>query len=674
MPRFDFTARDRDGKLKNYGYLDMENQADGPATMTFYGDIVATESWPEDRAPQQIADFLASLTQGQQINLYFNSPGGDAYAGVAMHNILSRWQGRKVAYVDAIAASAATMPLMACDEIHLTAGAEVMIHDPWAWTAGNAAELREAAARLDKVGDHYADIYATHAAEGMTRDQLREAMRAETWLDGSNIGQYFDVIVDDTAAGLCVLCTLQGHAARLAEKGRRHQTGPGGRRKRHRQTGGNQHSRRGKSRPGPAEPRTGPAGRSLPLRNLKNKVKEYTMNEEMRKKLAEINATKAEVRQLIADGKLDEAESKKAELDALQRAFNLLLSMEDEDEAAAKAQAKKKQELHDEKQPPLTFARIGQAVVNALGAAVSRRKMDDTDRQIIQDAMKENSDPDGGLTVPQDIQTRIKELRRSDDNLEQYVNVEPVKTMSGSRVIEKEADTTAWPEIDENGEFTEVETPQFAKIAYKITKKGGKMLCSLELLADTAENILAYLMKWIAKKTRATRNAKILACVDKITTGKEVAVADLDSLKDIFNVMLDPAITVSSGVWTNQDGFNWLDKLKDKDGNYVMQPDPTNATRTLLFGKYPVHKLSNKVLKTAVDASKNTNKYPLICGDLSEAITLFDREFMTIESSKEAGSAWDKDQLAVKVRDRFDVQPVDTAAIIKGQITVTVAG
>lgn len=200
MPRFDFTARDRDGKLKDYGYLDMENQADGPATMTFYGDIVATEGWREDRTPQQIADFLASLTQGQQINLYFNSPGGDAYAGVAMHNILSRWQGRKVAYVDAIAASAATMPLMACDEIHLAAGAEVMIHDPWAWAAGNAAELRETAARLDKVGDHYADIYTTHAAEGVTRDQLREAMRAETWLDGSNIGQYFDVIVDETEA------------------------------------------------------------------------------------------------------------------------------------------------------------------------------------------------------------------------------------------------------------------------------------------------------------------------------------------------------------------------------------------------------------------------------------------------------------------------------------------
>ena len=77
------------------------------------------------------------------------------------------------------------------------------------------------------------------------------------------------------------------------------------------------------------------------------------------------------------------------------------------------------------------------------------------------------------------------------------------------------------------------------------------------------------------------------------------------------------------------------------------------------------------MLKTTVDTGRKTNTYPLICGDLSEAVTLFDREFMTIESSKEAGSAWDKDQLAVKVRDRFDVQPVDTAAIIKGIVLRT---
>src|SRR5699024_8975757 len=144
---------------------------------------------------------------------------------------------------------------------------------------------------------------------------------------------------------------------------------------------------------------------------------------------------------------------------------------------------------------PLTFDRLSRAVVNALGAAVDRRKMSDEDRQIIKDSMTEGTDADGGLTVPKDIQTKIKELRRSDDNLEQYVNVETVKTMSGSRVIEKEADTTPWDEIDENGDFNETQTPQFANIAYKITKKGGKLLASLELLSDTAENIMSYLTK-----------------------------------------------------------------------------------------------------------------------------------------------------------------------------------
>lgn len=400
------------------------------------------------------------------------------------------------------------------------------------------------------------------------------------------------------------------------------------------------------------------------------------MNKKLREKLAAINAKKAEVKQLVDNNEIEKAEAAKDELDKMQRAFNLLLSMEDEEGEAAQAQAKAgaMKEPEGSEKKPLTFDRVSRAVVNALGAAVGRRKMSDEDRQIIKDAMTEGSEEDGGLTVPKDIQTKIKELRRSNDNLEQYVNVETVKTMSGSRVIEKEADTTPWDEIDENGDFNETQTPQFANIAYKITKKGGKMLASLELLSDTAENIMSYLTKWIAKKTRATRNAKIISCMETITAGHEVAISDLDDLKDIFNVMLDPSIAVSSGVWTNQDGYNWLDKLKDEEGRYILQPNPANKTQDLLFGRYPVHKLSNKALKTAVDRGQSTNTYPIYCGDLKEAVTLFDREYMTVESSKEAGTAWDKDQLAIKVRDRFDVQPVDKSAIIKGKVTVSTAG
>lgn len=400
------------------------------------------------------------------------------------------------------------------------------------------------------------------------------------------------------------------------------------------------------------------------------------MNKKLREKLAAINAKKAEVKQLVDDNEIEKAEAAKAELDKMQRAFNLLLSMEDEEEeeATAKAAAGKMKEPEGSGKKPLTLDRLTCAIVNALGAKVGRRKMSAEDRQIIKDSMTEGSEEDGGLTVPKDIRTKIKELRRSSDNLEQYVNVEKVDTMSGSRTIEKDADTTPWDEIDEEGEYDETQTPQFVSVPYKITKKGGKMLASLELMADTAENIMSYLTKWIAKKTRATRNAKIINCMETITTGHEVAISDLDDLKDIFNTMLDPSIAASSGVWTNQDGYNWLDKLKDEEGRYVLQPNPADKTKDLLFGRYPVHKLSNKALKTAVDSGQHTNTYPIYCGDLKEAVTLFDREYMTVESSKEAGAAWDKDQLAIKVRDRFDVQPVDKSAIIKGKVTISTAG
>ena len=60
----------------------------------------------------------------------------------------------------------------------------------------------------------------------------------------------------------------------------------------------------------------------------------------------------------------------------------------------------------------------------------------------------------------------------------------------------------------------------------------------------------------------------------------------------------------------------------------------------------------------------------MICGDLKEAITLFDRENMTIDISDVAGDLWNKDQTGIKVRERLDCQAVDEDAIIMGEVTV----
>ena len=408
------------------------------------------------------------------------------------------------------------------------------------------------------------------------------------------------------------------------------------------------------------------------------------MNKEMQKLLKAINDKKNEVKSLVNDGKLDKAKEAKEELRELQEKFNLLFDLEDEErdgikdkvaEGAAKIIGGEKADKKN----------VVKAFVNIIKAGFLKTEPDEEDVKVYKDALTSTVQPDAdekgiGVTIPEDIRTEIIELRRSDDNLEQYVNVESVATKSGTRNIEVDADSTPFDNVDEAADFPGMDEPKFRQIEYKVKKKGGILKLTAELLEDTAQNIMAYINKWIAKKTKATRNMMILKVLNAITDGKEVVVSNIDSLKDIFNEKLDPAIAATSIVITNQSGFNYLDKLKDKDGNYILQKDPTQKTKgKLLFGEYPIIKLSKKTLASTKILGEDQKtitgyKHPVFCGDIKEAITLFDRNVITIDMNDKAAGLWEKDMTGIKVRDRFDVQAVDEDAVVKGEITEVVNG
>lgn len=415
------------------------------------------------------------------------------------------------------------------------------------------------------------------------------------------------------------------------------------------------------------------------------------MNEKLKKLLDSINARKQKIKDLVAAGKLDEATTEKALMAKEQKEFDLLYDLDDDGDPAdgdpdGTPAGKKPAGAGDPDGTPTapTAKQVGNALVAMIRArlkgkkapadAVATLKRDaEIHAEMVEGNPGEDNGEDGGLTVPRDITTDIRELRRAtDDNLENYVNVEPVSTKTGSRVIEVDADTTEWPEVEEGEEFQEQPTPKLRSISYKIKKYGGILKVTAELLEDTAENILAYLKKWIAKKSRATRNAKILAALKTIVGDTSYAITGVDELKDIFNIVLDPAIAQGAAVYTNQTGFNFLDKLKDEDGNYIIQPDPTKKTEKLLFGEYPIIKLSNKVLKN--ETTDGATVVPVYCGDLKEAVTLFDRQVISLDISTVAGDLWAKDKTGLKVRDRFDVQPVDEGAVVLGKITIPTAG
>lgn len=401
---------------------------------------------------------------------------------------------------------------------------------------------------------------------------------------------------------------------------------------------------------------------------------------EMEEFLNKINAKKQEVKDLANAGKIDEAKKAKTELIEMQDKFNVLMDLDDDEQEniTNKVNAGTVKDVAGAKTDKKSLVK---SFVNVIKAGFFGTEPNEDDVKVYKNALTSEVTPGSkgevgiGVTIPEDIKTDIIELRRATDNLEQYVNVEGVTTNTGSRNIEADAESTPFDNVDEAKDFPEMDEPKFKQVNYRIKKKGGILKITAELLEDTAANIMAYINKWIAKKTKATRNFMILKVMDAMTNGKEVSIENLDSLKDIFNEELDPAIAEAAIVITNQSGFNYLDKLKDKDGKYILQVDPTMKTKgKMLFGEYPIIKLSKKTLKSKAIMNSDGHtidgyKHPVYCGDLKSAITLFDRGVLTIDMNDKGAGMWDKDLTGIKVRDRFDVQAVDPDALIKGEIT-----
>lgn len=275
-------------------------------------------------------------------------------------------------------------------------------------------------------------------------------------------------------------------------------------------------------------------------------------------------------------------------------------------------------------------------------------------------------DEDGGCLIPVDQQTEINELKRTFTPLRTLVTVESVRTLSGSRVLEKDAEHTPlekFTEADVDG-IKETTGPKFVPVSYKIENYGGILPIPRTLLQDQTANLRGYLNRWLAKKAVATENSLIINVLKTLT---KVAVSTLDDIKDIMDVTLDPSISAISKVVTNQDGFNYLNKLKDSQGNYLLEKDPKVPTKKLLNGR-EIIVLSNRTLASTGTTEK---KAPLIIGSLTDAIVLFDREAIELKSTDVGGDAFKKNRIDMRAIMRLDVKKFDSEAVVFGEIPIT---
>lgn len=327
-----------------------------------------------------------------------------------------------------------------------------------------------------------------------------------------------------------------------------------------------------------------------------------------------------------------------------------------------------------EKQPKglkamLASNEYARAFVFALKHGITRKNgMGNENVKILFDALTEtgNSGADGGFLVPEDIDNSIRELRRELNPLAPLFNEESVTTLSGWRVMDT-APTSAMPSIDEMGTVpNNSDQPAFSKVTYTLGKYGLRIPISNELLNDEAAGLMAYLSRWFAKKLVITENSLLIAALKTLSPSALVtgSITPDSAIKTILNKTLDPAISLSAVILTNQSGFDALDQLVDEMGRGLLQPDPTNATLYKMFGR-------RVVAVSDAQLPNTSNKPEFFIGDFKEFATLFRRDGFEVASTDIGGNAWATDSTEVRGIARLAVSKFDTGAAVRRQLTLS---
>lgn len=134
--------------------------------------------WPEDVSAR---DIVAKLAQagGAPVEVHINSPGGDAFEGMAICNALRSYKGETLCVIDGLCASAATMAALGCGKVRMHEMAFFMIHEASSFAGGFADDLEAEADRLRKINARLTALYV--AKTGKSEAEIAAWMQAETW-------------------------------------------------------------------------------------------------------------------------------------------------------------------------------------------------------------------------------------------------------------------------------------------------------------------------------------------------------------------------------------------------------------------------------------------------------------------------------------------------------------
>lgn len=187
-PATDFAMRAKSDPKREVPGLALHNRisADSAAELMIYGEIGGGGWFSDGITAPDVAAALKQAGPGP-LRVRINSGGGDVFHGTAIYSLLSQHPGLVTVDVDGLAASAASIVMLAGDLIRAPKHSFIMIHDAMTMPYGNAQTLRTAADLLDQVSGTLAEMYADRAGEDA--DFWREIMTRNgedgTWYNGT---------------------------------------------------------------------------------------------------------------------------------------------------------------------------------------------------------------------------------------------------------------------------------------------------------------------------------------------------------------------------------------------------------------------------------------------------------------------------------------------------------
>lgn len=148
--------------------------------LVVYDVIVASDSdaaWLGGISAETFARELRGMAG--DVELRINSPGGDVFAARAMAQAMREHPGKITAYVDGVAASAASLLAVSAGETVMAPGSMMMIHEAWTIGLGNKGDFLATAALLEKIDASIVETYQAKA--GGDPAEWAALMAAETW-------------------------------------------------------------------------------------------------------------------------------------------------------------------------------------------------------------------------------------------------------------------------------------------------------------------------------------------------------------------------------------------------------------------------------------------------------------------------------------------------------------